>query len=133
MNTVFADTSYFLALGSPDDVAHRQALAYASDERLFLVTTAWVLTEFANAISRRHQRERFGALLDMLEAGTNAEIVPATQLDFDAGSALFRQRPDKDWSLTDCISFVVMKRRRIAQALTGDRHFKQAGFKPLLA
>ena len=48
------------------------------------------------------------------------------------GVALYAERPDKDWSLTDCISFVVMRKMDITEALTGDRHFEQAGFTALL-
>ena len=48
------------------------------------------------------------------------------------GVALYAERPDKDWSLTDCISFVVMRTMDITEALTGDRHFEQAGFTALL-
>ena len=51
---------------------------------------------------------------------------------FDEGVRLYVARPDKDWSLTDCISFVVMRERGITEALTGDRHFEQAGFVALL-
>ena len=59
-------------------------------------------------------------------------IVPADKRLYDSGIALYRDRPDKAWSLTDCISFVVMKERGISEALTGDHHFEQAGFVPLL-
>ncbi len=51
---------------------------------------------------------------------------------YDAGIELYRTRSDKDWSLTDCISFVVMEQRGIVDALTGDHHFEQAGFRALL-
>jgi predicted nucleic acid-binding protein len=51
---------------------------------------------------------------------------------YEAGIELYRARADKDWSLTDCISFVVMEERGIADALTGDRHFEQAGFQAML-
>ena len=60
------------------------------------------------------------------------EIVPASPELFYRGIELFRVRPDKDWSLTDCISFVVMTDRGLSEALTGDKHFEQAGFKALL-
>ena len=52
---------------------------------------------------------------------------------FERGLALYNARPDKEWSLTDCISFVVMADQGLAEGLTGDRHFDQAGFKALLA
>ena len=51
---------------------------------------------------------------------------------FEAGFNLFEARPDKDWSLTDFISFVVMEREGLTEALTGDHHFEQAGFTALL-
>jgi hypothetical protein len=61
-----------------------------------------------------------------------ATIIGPDQYWFDAGMELYADRPDKDWSLTDCISFVVMQERGITDALTGDRHFEQAGFRALL-
>ena len=60
------------------------------------------------------------------------EIVPASPDLFTRGFDLFVARPDKDWSLTDCTSFVVMDERKISDALTADEHFAQAGYKPLL-
>ena len=60
-------------------------------------------------------------------------IVPASQDVFEQGVELFENRLDKDWSLTDCISFIVMRERGLTEALTGDHHFEQAGFRALLA
>ena len=59
-------------------------------------------------------------------------IVPASTELLTRGIQFYRERPDKEWSLTDCISFVVMAEKGLSEALTGDRHFEQAGFKPLL-
>ncbi|MCG3197312.1 MAG: hypothetical protein GHCLOJNM_01797 [bacterium] len=67
-----------------------------------------------------------------LMANPNAKVVPASRDLFEEGLSLFSRRPDKEWSLTDCISFVVMEREGLTEALTGDRHFVQAGFKALL-
>ena len=60
------------------------------------------------------------------------KIIPATADLFDRGVQLYAERADKEWSLTDCISFVVMADEGLADALTGDHHFEQAGFKALL-
>ena len=49
-----------------------------------------------------------------------------------SGLNLYEQRLDKDWGLTDCISFVVMQREQIQEAFTSDKHFEQAGFIRLL-
>ena len=51
---------------------------------------------------------------------------------FQRGLRLYEERPDKEWSLTDCLSFVVMKDENLREALTGDQHFEQAGFIALL-
>jgi hypothetical protein len=71
-------------------------------------------------------------LLQVLRAAPRVVLVPATEELFQAGIGLYGSRSDKDWSLTDCISFVLMQRRGIQMALTGDRHFEQAGFTALL-
>jgi hypothetical protein len=97
-----------------------------------LVTTDWVLTEVADALSDPKNRAECVALIDDLRRSPSIEIEPASRKLFDIGWDLYRRRPDKDWSLTDCISFVVMQERGITDALTGDRHFEQAGFRALL-
>lgn len=132
MKAVFADTFYFLALDNPNDTAHRLALAASRGRIVNLITTAWVLAEVGNALSVPPDRIRFLELMDYLKGDLHVVIVPPSQELFDAGIELFRKRPDKSWSITDCVSFVVMKERCITEALTGDRHFEQAGFKALL-
>ena len=70
--------------------------------------------------------------LDELRADPDALIVPGDDSLWERGRILFAQRPDKQWSLTDCISFVVMQDRGITEALTADHHYEQAGFVGLL-
>ena len=133
MTRIFADSYYFLALFNPRDAAHGRALAAADALKGALVTTDWVLTETADALCDPVNRRGCAELIDDLRNSPHVEIEPASRASFDAGWALYGQRPDKDWSLTDCISFVVMQERGIAEALTGDHHFVQAGFKAMLA
>jgi predicted nucleic acid-binding protein len=97
-----------------------------------LVTTHYVLTEVADALAHHALRPQFLKLLTYLEGWPDVLIVPGSDELYRAGIDLYRQRPDKDWSLTDCISFVVMQRQGIAEALTADHHFEQAGFVVLL-
>jgi predicted nucleic acid-binding protein len=133
MKTVFADTFYFLALLNPSDQAHAKAVAFTSANAIRMITTEWVLTELADglATSQRGRREFLSTLAD-LQADPDATIVQCNHALMTQGVELYGRRPDKDRSLTDCISFVVMTRDGIAEALTGDHHFEQAGFVALL-
>jgi len=97
-----------------------------------LVTTAWVLTEVADALSQPVDRALFLSLNRLVGTSRIITFVPATQELYEEGVALYAARPDKAWSLTDCISFTVMRMHRIHEALTGDHHFEQAGFSALL-
>ncbi len=60
------------------------------------------------------------------------EVVPPTHEQFQRALDRYEMRPDKDWSLTDCLSFLLMEERGIADALTADHHFEQAGFRALM-
>jgi hypothetical protein len=132
MNACFADTFFYVALLSRRDRRHARALRAATELDAPIVTTAWVMAEVANAASAPTARARFLALWDALVENPSVQVVPADPGLFDRGLALYRSRLDKHWSLTDCISFVVMQERGIQEALTGDHHFEQAGFRALL-
>jgi predicted nucleic acid-binding protein len=127
VSRAFADTSYFLALLSSHDPAHRKALS-ASRRTALLITTEFILLEFGNACARADDHADFLLLVDGMRSSPHVRITPLSTELFDAGLARMRERSDKDWSLTDCISFVVMEREGLHDALTGDHHFEQAGF-----
>ena len=129
---LFADSFFFFAYLSSKDRKHEQAEAYFDLFEGKLVTTAWVLTELADGMAGVEDREAFLHFYDALRKEPDVEIFEADKALFEGGLALFRDRPDKEWSLTDCISFVVMKREGLTEALTGDHHFEQAGFKAML-
>lgn len=132
MKTVFADTYYYLALLNKRDQGHVKATELASESDLIVITTEWVLTELGDALSAPNQRPRFLSLLDVLYEDLDTQIVESSHDLFLSGVSLYSRRPDKSWSLTDCTSFVVMKKRGLVEALTADRHFEQAGYVPLL-
>lgn len=132
MNRVFADSHSFFAIFNPNDAAHAKAVDLGRRHRGPLVTTAWVLTEVADGLASTPRRHIFRRLIEDLEANRANLIVPPNAETFERGVELYHARPDKEWSLTDCISFVVMAEERIADALTGDHHFEQAGFHALL-
>jgi predicted nucleic acid-binding protein len=97
-----------------------------------MVTTGWVLTELADGWAKPTQRTFLVPMLTKLRANPNAQIESCSDQLLQKGIDLYHARPDKEWSLTDCISFVVMQREGITDALTGDKHFEQAGFVALL-
>lgn len=132
MKPIFADSYYFLALLSEQDAAYERVVRFSRNNSRPLVTTAWVLTEVADALARPETRSSFEHLLTALEASPDVEIIPPTNDLFHRAAKLYSSRTDKAWSLTDCISFVVMTDEGVADALTGDRHFEQAGFNLLL-
>jgi predicted nucleic acid-binding protein len=136
MTDVFLDTSYFVALSNPRDQHHataRHVFADLQHRRIRLVTTRGVILEIGNAMSRQHLRAKMIDFLTSLETDESIEVVEISQDLFEAGAEMFRDHADKEWSLTDCLSFVVMRDLGIDEALTFDHHFRQAGFRPLLA
>jgi uncharacterized protein len=132
MKPVFIDTSYYVALLSEGDAWHRVAVEWS--ERILgrQVVTEYVLVELGGAFSKARNRQAYVPFVRHLLADPSTLFIPASSDLFQRGLALFAARPDKDWSLVDCISFVVMKQHRLTDALTTDDHFKQAGFKRLL-
>ena len=132
MTDLFADTAYLLGLLNPADELHARACEFPSEETRSIVTTAWVLTEFMDAMCQPANRPLAVSVVQQWRRDPRITIIPPTQELFDAGLDLFEQRGDKDWSLTDCISFVVMRREGLREALTADHHFAQAGFDVLL-
>jgi predicted nucleic acid-binding protein len=131
----FLDASYAIALGSPRDQHHAEAVRLAGrieKDRVRLVTTRAVILEIGNALARSRYRAAAVALLDALETDPGVEIVPLSEDLYGAAAELYRKHSNKEWGLTDCLSFVVMAKRGLTEALTADEHFRQAGFRALL-
>lgn len=133
MSFVFADTYYFLALLSPKDSGHQKASLFGDTNDRPLLTTAWVLAEVAAGMADTRNRHLVRQLFLDLQNHPDDKIEIASRELFERGLQLYDDRPDKEWSLTDCISFVVVQDHGLTEALTADRHFEQAGFVPLLA
>lgn len=135
MTEFFLDASYAIALASPKDQCHIRAVELAETiraERIALVTTRAILLEIGNALSKRRFRVAGVVLLEALENDSNVTILPVSDELFNRAFQLYKGRPDKEWGLTDCISFVVMRERGIVSALTTDNDFRQAGFQVLI-
>lgn len=132
---VFVDTSAWLALVNKSDAAHQKArkvrdtlLKYHSQ---FLVTN-YVMVEIANALSRIPYKETAVKLISSIEMSENIHIIEINKEIYKKAWQVYSTYLDKDWSLTDCTSFEVMRERRITEAFTTDKHFEQAGFDILI-
>lgn len=133
MMPVFADTSFYAALFHRRDHLHDEAQRIWADLGARVVTTEFVLAELGALMRREPLRRAFVDFVASNRADATTEIAPASTESFDGGLLLFAERPDKEWSLTDCISFYEMRRRGIVEALMSDAHFTQAGFRVLLS
>lgn len=129
--TVFADTFALIAWLNPHDNAHAVVTAYLDGFTGRLVTTEWVLMELADALSAPAARATAVAFLQAVRADPLFDVVGYDPTVYQAGFDIFATRPDKSWSLTDCISFGVMSDRGLSEALTADHHFAQAGFRAI--
>jgi len=127
---ILADTGYLIALANPDDQHHARALVWAACLSDPILVTEYVVWEFVNFLSRPQHRATAHAMVGLVRA--ESVWVAASPEWLEAGLALHRSRPDKAWSLTDCISFRVMHDRGVTRALAHDLHFEQAGFEALL-
>lgn len=128
----FLDTSYFVALALRRDALHARALSWSRRLPGPFLTTEYVLWEFVNQLSMPINRARAHAMLASARENPSIQIREAVPELFRAGLMLHAERGDKSWSLTDCISFVVMQEANITDTLTYDWHFEQAGFRAVL-
>ncbi len=135
MNKFFLDSAYAIALSAVTDQYHKKAEILASQietDAIQMITTRAVILEIGNALTKLRYRAAAIELLDSLEEDPNVKIIALSEELYNRAMELYRQRPDKEWGLTDCVSFVVMQDYGTTEALTTDEHFKQAGFRALL-
>lgn len=132
--SIFLDTVYVQGLLNARDQHHLAATQIFDrvSQAAKVVTTDAVLVEIGNAL-RSYDREAAVAFIRSCFVTANIEIVPVDSAIFEAGLLDYEKYSDKMWSLTDCISFIVMRLRGIKLAATADRHFTQAGFQVLMS
>jgi predicted nucleic acid-binding protein len=129
--TIFLDTYGLIAWINKRDADHERVKSYLDSYSGKIVTTEWVLLEFADAFAASRAKPlAIEAIkrIHRLPMFLVVEFEPAVR---QAGFHLYENRLDKDWSLTDCVSFAVMTLRGLSDALTADRHFEQAGFRAI--
>jgi predicted nucleic acid-binding protein len=137
MPELFADTSGWGNLVDPTQPFHALAANIYRTARLRsqkIITTNYVVSEVVSLFTSplRIPRPMMVTFIEGLKTSPFVEVVHVDEvLDQDAWN-LLRTRLDKEWSLVDCASFVLMQNRGITDALTSDHHFEQAGFIRLL-
>lgn len=132
MKSVFVDTSFLVGLALKDDELHEGATAWNRRASRQRVTTEYVLVEVGDTLSPEHTRPIAAEIIRGLRSSLRVKVIPSSEALLLKGLALFESRRDKNWGLTDCISFAVMNDLGLEDALTSDRHFEQAGFRALL-
>jgi uncharacterized protein len=129
------DTSFVLALENRDDPFHERAKSLANDfnseNGIFLLHWG-ILLEIGDGYARVERREKGRGLLEKIRKEEGFRIVPLTEPLLQEAITLYAERHDKNWGLTDCVSFAIMRQESIVEALTADVHFRQAGFQALL-
>jgi predicted nucleic acid-binding protein len=133
VSALFADTFYWIALTNRRDSAHQAVMRFTTTlAPRSVVTSDEVLTELlAYCASDQMLRGVAGPAVSRLMNDPDIRIIPQSRSSFLEGLALYNARPDKGYSLTDCISMQTMRREGLTDALTNDRHFEQEGFKAL--
>ncbi len=132
-NRFFLDTAYVLALLNSNDIYHKQATALLSSMQSAqeVWITEAVLIEIGNALARSN-RSAAVAFINSCYVTPNVRIVSVDSPLLKRAIDFYNNREDKEWGLTDCISFIVMEDYGLTEALTTDEHFQQAGFHALL-
>lgn len=135
IDRVFVDSSYVIAACNLRDQHHEKtkAIDHVVAGAAEIWTTDAVLLEVCASLASPSIRDVAVRLWDRFHGGDpRCRVVEATRENLLDAMKLFRNRPDKEWSLTDCFSFRVMEREGLSDALTADQHFEQAGFRALL-
>lgn len=132
---LFLDTAYIYALFNTRDQWHSKAVEWQAkvvSANISLITTQFILAEIADGFSAVRFRKSAVKIVHSLLEDAQVEVTPASSDLFHRGLELYESRPDKNWGLTDCFSFVIMQDNGLTDALTTDDHFRQAGFNALL-
>ena len=135
MQVVFADSAAWIALINTRDDLHRNAWHVFNElqkQQTRLITTEFVFLEVADGLSAPSHRQKTVTFMNGLQNRRWLKIVPVSPSLYDEGWQLYTQRPDKEWSLTDCTSFAVMQQEGISLAFASDHHYEQTGFQKLM-
>lgn len=133
MEKIFFDTSGIVAYLNKDDERHQEAKSALETLKsikggLILVTTTYIFDELCSKFSKVSFRQKAVEYIDWFRSGKNRKVVHINEQLFEQAFQDYRLYKDKNWSLTDCASFIVMRQEEIRRAFTTDEDFEQAGF-----
>ena len=131
MTALFLDTGFLIALESRSDQHHDAARRYwrlFCDHPSLLITASFVFDEAVTFFNSRSRHDKAVEIGTYLKTNHLVEMQTVDGSLLDLAWDMFKLHSDKRYSLTDCVSFVVMKQRNMTNALTFDQHFRQAGF-----
>jgi len=131
MTTIFLDTSYLIALELQSDQYHQKAQEHWRKARVnlpFMITTSYIFDEVVTFFNSRGHHKKAVQIGSMLLSSPSVRFIHVDETLFAAGWTYLQRHHDKDYSLTDCISFTVMNTHTITTAFTFDNHFVQAGY-----
>jgi uncharacterized protein len=132
LRTIFLDTQFVVALVNERDEHHASARRLVPlFDKCHLVTTGGVILEIGNSLARSHRQEA-ARIIDELMYRPDCTVLWIDETLLRQSLDLYEEHTDKSWGLVDCLVFVIMRRRRIREALTNDQHFEQAGFVALM-
>jgi predicted nucleic acid-binding protein len=135
LDRVFLDAGYLIARLNRGDQYHQRARSIEANltrVRQFWTTEAVLLEVMASLASPPNRALSVGVWDEFHGGDERCRLVAASPANLQESMTLYRARPDKHWSLTDCFSFIGMEREGLGDALTADQHFVQAGFRALL-
>ncbi|MGA2063015.1 MAG: PIN domain-containing protein [Thermoguttaceae bacterium] len=134
MQPLFLDTSYLLALELADDGNHGVAIKHWSEivaNLPPLITTSYIFSELVTFFNSRGLHDKAIKFGRSLLRSQSVTLIHVDETLFHQGWIYFEKHRDKKYSLTDGISFLVMQKNSITDALTFDKHFDQAGFRTI--
>lgn len=131
MDQVFVDTSAWYEFADRRAAAHEVVSELIDGHRGRMITSTFVLAEFTALVVARFDHRLAVTVGEGIRGSSDVELLHPVAAEEQEAWDLFRARPDKRYSLTDCLSFVIMRRNGIDTALSTDQHFKQEGFQTL--
>ena len=129
MPRIFADSWFYIAVNDRADNHHRRALeAVRRFAGVDVITSTAVLTEVLTYFADEGSRARFHVAAAVRDVIARTEVVVVDLPLFQRGLDFYEKRSDKEYSLVDCVSMVIMRDRSLTHILSNDHHFRQEGF-----